>query len=55
MLLKYLYILEPDMRFWYVFQRRATKAQASLRKLADSPEPSLLMYTKYERDQNLDL
>ena len=35
------------MRFWYLSHYRATKAQTSLRKCADSPEPSLLAYSRF--------
>ena len=35
-------------RFMFLIHCRVTKAQVSLRKLcADSPEPSILAYTKY--------
>ena len=33
--------------FLYLSQQRAVEAQASLHICADSPEPSLLPYTKY--------
>ena len=35
------------MRVWYLSHYRAMKAQASLRKCADSPEHSLLVYIKF--------
>ena len=40
-------ILCIKMVLWYWSRSRASKAQASLRKCADSPETSLLDYTKY--------
>ena len=33
--------------FWFLWHNRATKAQASLRICTNSPEPSLLAYTKF--------
>ena len=35
------------MRVWYLSHCKATKDQARLRIRADSPDPSLLAYTKY--------
>ena len=35
------------MRLWYLSHRRPAKAQASLRILAVSPEPSLFAHMKY--------
>ena len=34
-------------RLWYLSHQRAVKAWVSLHIWADSPEPSLLVYTKY--------
>ena len=39
--------LSQLMRLWYLPHRRPTKAQASLRILAVSPEPSLFAHMKY--------
>ena len=40
--------LSQQMRCGKVSHRRSAKAQASLRACADSPEPLLLAYIKYE-------
>ena len=36
-----------QMRFWYLSHCPATKAQTSLHKCTDSPEPTLLACTEY--------
>ena len=38
---------DKQMRNLYLSHQRAAKAQASLRFSAESPEPLLLVYTKY--------
>ena len=45
--IKYLKLLSQHMRIWYESHCWAMKDQASLRKCADSPDPSLLAYTNY--------
>ena len=39
--------MSQHMKCWYLVHGRATNAQASLHKCADSPEPSLLAHTMY--------
>ena len=59
--LRFVSVVFPDHThyFWYLSHCRATKIQAVLDRYADSPESSLLAYTKYRVDegsyQNLEL
>ena len=39
--------MNQQIIFWYLSYRRAKMDQASLCSCADTPEPSLLAYTKY--------
>ena len=43
------------MRCWYLSHLRATEARTSLRIFADSPEPSLLVYTKIKIDKHFNM
>ena len=40
-------ILLHYIKVWHLSRSQATNVQASLRKCVDSPESSLLVYTKY--------
>ena len=40
-------IIEPGQWIWYLSKFRAWKAQVSLGRYADSPEPLLIAHTKY--------
>ena len=40
--------ISQHMRFWYLIHFKEFKAKMSMHKYADSPEHSLLVYTKYK-------